>query len=286
MLVSLYSGPLDSFWESLRALTTYLTVALVDKSWRSPGWKSCASFSPSLPQALRKTLRLSWTENKARIRAVHLQRQRIITEEFPGKDTRLKLITSKAHVTGEKEWTGGATQGQDTHKHTCKDSRGGEDGGGGSWKAVGVTEAKPCGLGRGGTKSKQEEWHHRFAQVPPNRPCRCKVTHSAAHSLPHSSFHNLKLYPPTPPQHLPAKPFTRDYLWNLQGGGVLWRQFVAMKQTCRWQKRTNISLKQLQRTWEWRDGFSSDTLSITSASVENKLKLLGLIQIVNMLIIK
>lgn len=57
-------------------------------------------------------------------------------------------------------------------------------------------------------------------------------------------------------------PSTREYLWNLWGGGVFWRHLVAMKHEVGWQKLTNISLKQIKRTWEWNDGFSSYSLSI------------------------
>lgn len=84
---------------------TYLTVTLVDKSWRSPGWKSCASFSPNVPQALRKTFRLSWTKNKAGMRVVRLQRQRINAHKILWQGHSLQL---KVHITREQSGQGGA----------------------------------------------------------------------------------------------------------------------------------------------------------------------------------
>lgn len=63
-----------------------------------------------------------------------------------------------------------------------------------------------------------------------------KVTHTGAQCLlPSPSSHTLKLSPP-----LPAKPFTREYLWNLWGGLVFWRHLVAMKHEVGWQKLANI----------------------------------------------
>lgn len=62
------------------------------------------------------------------------------------------------------------------------------------------------------------------------------MTHTGAQCLLQSpSSHTLKLSPP-----LAAKPFTREYLWNLWGGGVFWRHLVAMKHEAGWQKLANI----------------------------------------------
>lgn len=92
-------------------IRTYLTVTLVDKSWRSPGWKSCASLSPSFPQALRKTLRLSWAKNKTRMRFVHLQRQRIISQEFSGRETAYNSMLPKfISLEGRHGWGGACAQ--------------------------------------------------------------------------------------------------------------------------------------------------------------------------------
>lgn len=106
-------------------IRTYFTVTLVDKSWRSPGWKSCASLSPSFPQALRKTLRLSWAKNKTRMRFVHLRRQRIISQEFSGRDTAYNPLLPKfISLEGRHGWGGACVQQirsgpvQSAHKHT------------------------------------------------------------------------------------------------------------------------------------------------------------------------
>lgn len=42
-----------------QASETYLTVTRLDKSCRSPGWKSWASFNPICSQAFKKTFILS-----------------------------------------------------------------------------------------------------------------------------------------------------------------------------------------------------------------------------------
>lgn len=99
-------------------MTTYLTVTLLDKSWRSPGWKSCASFSPSFPQALRKTFRLSWAENKTRMRFVHLQRQRIISQEFSGRDAAYNSMLPKFISLEGRHGRGGACVQQIRAEHT------------------------------------------------------------------------------------------------------------------------------------------------------------------------
>lgn len=62
------------------------------------------------------------------------------------------------------------------------------------------------------------------------------MTHSEAQCLLQSpSSHTLKLSPP-----FAAKPLTREYLWNMWGGGVFWRHLVAMKHEAWWQKLANI----------------------------------------------
>lgn len=151
-------------------IRTYLTVTLVDKSWRSPGWKSCASLSPSFPQALRKTLRLSWAKNKTRMRFVHLRRQRIISQEFSGRDTAYNSLLPKfISLEGRHGWGGACVQQirsvpvQSARKHTGWWERLLRDSG---W----LTAAKlPVGWVLGGDQAKTRKYDIRIIHMSHTR---------------------------------------------------------------------------------------------------------------------
>lgn len=167
----------------------------MDKSWRSPGWNSWASFSPSFPQALRKTLRLSWTKNKTRMRFVHLQRQKNNHSRILWQGHSLQLNASKVHLTrGQTRMgrsMGGANKKQPSaeHTNTCSGERLRDR----SW----LTAAKlPVGQVLGGDEAKTRK--HDIRIMWKAHPKQAMWMHRDW-----APAHTLKL-----PPSLPAKPFS------------------------------------------------------------------------------
>lgn len=107
---------------------------------------------------------------------------------------------------------------------------------------------------RGVGPKKKAGWHQSFAQVPPNLPCECK-TDTYSSTLAAVVFFSHPETVPSPPRQA----LSSEYLWNLWGGGVFWRHFVAMKQGC--VTETDKYLPELNRTCEQQDGFTSYTVN-------------------------
>lgn len=215
-------------------IRTYLTVTLVDKSWRSPGWKSCASLSPSFPQALRKTLRLSWAKNKTRMRFVHLRRQRIISQEFSGRDTAYNSLLPKfISLEGRHGWGGACVQQirsgpvQSARKHRLV-------GEAAAWQRLTDSSKATCGLGFGwGPSQNQEAWHQDYTHVT-HQMGQWEYKYDTRRNR--AAAHALKLLPP-----MHAKPFPCEYLWYVWVRGLFWRHWVATKHKVRWQNQFSWS---------------------------------------------
>lgn len=231
---------------------TYFTVTLVDRSWRSPGWKSCASFSPSFPQALRKTLRLSWTENKVRDDCCPpVQGQRIITQKkgrkkkTPWQGAAYNWLLPKFRSpqgtaagreerlsAANKKWPG--VQHSRAHRDRWKRRRGLPDM---SW----VTAAKPpVGWIRVGTKPKRG----RMTSEPRTSPTQHAMQVQKWRTKQHMACCCCCCF--SHPETVPSPPcqafFFLFFFYSKHTWGVFWRHTVATKHEVGWQGQTAISL--------------------------------------------
>lgn len=92
-----------------------------------PRVKELCLFKSKLPAGPEEDVKvvLAWAKNKTRMRFVHRLRQRIISQEFPGRDTAYNPMLPKfISLEGRHGWGGACVQQirsgpeQNTRKHT------------------------------------------------------------------------------------------------------------------------------------------------------------------------
>lgn len=178
------------------------------------------------------------------MRAVHLQRQRIITEEFSGRDTAYNSLLPKFISAENRDGPGRsvcvANKKRPGAGHTQTHTRWGGGRGcvtGADWQQQNYLWA---GLGWGQNQN-QEGWHQSCAQVQPNRPCECKSdTRTHTHTLGNNVCRILLLTPWNCPLPCLPSPFLMNtcemcgaveyfgdsgLLWNMRSGDRNWQIF-------------------------------------------------------------